>query len=107
MGQPLGVRRPGQRLGSCNGTGYGAIRMANEPSVPSSALHRDIWHGGHLYMQTNEIQNAVIHYVRSANGTITEVERRAPRRSLDMPDPAANRTAMPLNRYRSGPLTTR
>jgi hypothetical protein len=75
MGQPLGVRRPGQRLGSCNGTGYGAIRMANEPSVPSSALHRYIWHGGHLYMQTNEIQNAVIHYVRSANGTITEVER--------------------------------
>ena len=26
-------------------------------------------------MQTNEIQNAVIHYIRSANGTITEVER--------------------------------
>ena len=29
-------------------------------------------------MQTNEIQNAVIHYVRSANGTITEVERQGP-----------------------------
>jgi hypothetical protein len=31
--------------------------------------------GGHLYMQTNETQNAVIHYLRSANGTINEVER--------------------------------
>src|ERR1700739_1129222 len=32
-------------------------------------------HGGHLYMQTNEIKNAIIHYHRSANGTLTEVER--------------------------------
>jgi 6-phosphogluconolactonase (cycloisomerase 2 family) len=31
--------------------------------------------GGHLYMQTNEIRNAIIHYLRSASGTITEVER--------------------------------
>ena len=28
-----------------------------------------------LYMQTNEIRNAIIHYSRSADGTITEVER--------------------------------
>src|SRR2546426_9617844 len=34
-------------------------------------------HGGHLYMQTNEIRNFVIHYRRSANGAITEVERTA------------------------------
>lgn len=34
-------------------------------------------HGGHLYMQTNEIQNAVVHYRRAASGTITEVERTA------------------------------
>jgi 6-phosphogluconolactonase (cycloisomerase 2 family) len=32
-------------------------------------------HGGHLYMQTNEIQNAIIHYTRSASGAITEAER--------------------------------
>ena len=32
-------------------------------------------HGGHLYMQTNERKNAIIHYHRSANGTLTEVER--------------------------------
>jgi hypothetical protein len=32
-------------------------------------------HGGHLYMQTNEVKNAIIHYHRSAGGTLTEVER--------------------------------
>ncbi|HZC82659.1 MAG TPA: beta-propeller fold lactonase family protein [Nitrospiraceae bacterium] len=32
-------------------------------------------HGGHLYMQTNEVKNAIIHYHRSASGTLTEVER--------------------------------
>jgi hypothetical protein len=31
--------------------------------------------GGHLHMQTNEVKNAIIHYHRSANGTLTEVER--------------------------------
>src|SRR5215471_1225463 len=31
--------------------------------------------GGHLYMQTNEPRNSIIHYHRSANGTLTEVER--------------------------------
>src|SRR5260370_33618232 len=31
--------------------------------------------GGHLYMQTNEIRNCIIHYLRAPDGTITEVER--------------------------------
>src|SRR5580704_5199261 len=31
--------------------------------------------GGHLYLQTNEVKNTIIHYHRSANGTLTEVER--------------------------------
>jgi len=31
--------------------------------------------GGHLYTQTNEIQNAIIHYHRAASGALTEVER--------------------------------
>lgn len=31
--------------------------------------------GGHLYMQTNEMQNAVIRFRRHPDGTITEVER--------------------------------
>lgn len=30
---------------------------------------------GHLYMQTNESRNRIIHYVRGEDGTLTEVER--------------------------------
>ncbi len=30
---------------------------------------------GHLYMQTNELRNAVVHYCRSANGAIEELDR--------------------------------
>ena len=37
----------------------------------SMSNHRD----GYLYMQTNEVKNCIIHYHRSANGTLTEVER--------------------------------
>jgi 6-phosphogluconolactonase (cycloisomerase 2 family) len=32
---------------------------------------------GHLYMQTNEVRNSVVHYRRAANGTLTEAERTA------------------------------
>jgi 6-phosphogluconolactonase (cycloisomerase 2 family) len=42
--------------------------MARETSMQN---HR----GGHLYMQTNEIRNAIVHYQWSASGTLTEVER--------------------------------
>jgi hypothetical protein len=42
--------------------------MSKEMSTPNGR-------GGHLYMQTNEVKNAVVHYHRSANGTLTEVER--------------------------------
>jgi 6-phosphogluconolactonase (cycloisomerase 2 family) len=44
------------------------MSMSNEISTPNGR-------GGHLYMQTNEVKNAVVHYHRSANGTLTEVER--------------------------------
>jgi 6-phosphogluconolactonase (cycloisomerase 2 family) len=30
---------------------------------------------GHVYMQTNEIDNAIVHYERSATGALSEVER--------------------------------
>ncbi|HKC29272.1 MAG TPA: beta-propeller fold lactonase family protein, partial [Jatrophihabitans sp.] len=30
---------------------------------------------GHLYLQTNELTNGIIHYARGADGTITELER--------------------------------
>jgi 6-phosphogluconolactonase (cycloisomerase 2 family) len=49
--------------------GYAAL-----PAL-SAALAGDTPHDGHLYMQTNETRNAIIHYHRSANGTIVEVER--------------------------------
>lgn len=38
---------------------------------PQEVMHP----GGHLYMQSNELRNVIIHYVRSPNGTISEVER--------------------------------
>lgn len=31
--------------------------------------------GGHLYMQTNEVKNVIVHYARAANGALSEVER--------------------------------
>lgn len=37
-----------------------------------SASHR---RGGNLYMQTNELRNAIVHYRWSASGTLAEVER--------------------------------
>jgi 6-phosphogluconolactonase (cycloisomerase 2 family) len=30
---------------------------------------------GHIYLQTNQVRNVVIHYARAADGTISEVER--------------------------------
>jgi 6-phosphogluconolactonase (cycloisomerase 2 family) len=44
------------------------VGMSKEMGMPNGR-------GGHLYMQTNEVKNAIIHYHRSANGTLTEVER--------------------------------
>ena len=48
--------------------------MAKEQMTTSKEMGRN-GSGGHLYMQTNEIRNSVVHYRRAANGTITEVER--------------------------------
>src|SRR4029077_6760259 len=31
--------------------------------------------GGHLYMQTNEKRNCILHYRRAPDGTLTEIER--------------------------------
>src|SRR6516165_8674989 len=32
-------------------------------------------HGGHLYLQTNEVRNMIVHYSRAANGAISEMGR--------------------------------
>ncbi len=49
------------------------------PGLPqtrvSSEMSMSHPHTGHLYMQTNEIRNVVVHYRWSASGTLTEVER--------------------------------
>jgi 6-phosphogluconolactonase (cycloisomerase 2 family) len=50
------------------------MSMSKEPRM-SKEMRMSNGHAGHLYMQTNEIQNAVIHYHRDANGALTEVER--------------------------------
>jgi len=49
--------------------------MSNEQSEATQAFQGDKGRGGHLYMQTNETQNAIIHYRWSASGTLTEAER--------------------------------
>jgi 6-phosphogluconolactonase (cycloisomerase 2 family) len=49
--------------------------MSNEQSEATQAVQGDQGRGGHLYMQTNETQNAIIHYLWSASGTLTEAER--------------------------------
>jgi 6-phosphogluconolactonase (cycloisomerase 2 family) len=48
--------------------------MAREMSI-SREMGMTGQRGGHLYMQTNEIRNCVVHYRWSASGTLAEVER--------------------------------
>jgi hypothetical protein len=48
---------------------------SGQPSMSMQAPQAHMMQGGHLYMQTNEVQNAIIHYLRAPDGTITEVER--------------------------------
>jgi 6-phosphogluconolactonase (cycloisomerase 2 family) len=50
------------------------VRMSKETGM---SKQMDMSSGGHLYMQTNETRNAVVHYRRAPNGEITEVERAA------------------------------
>jgi hypothetical protein len=47
------------------------MSMTGERPASGSRMAQD----GHLYMQTNEVRNCVIHYQRDAGGTITEVGR--------------------------------
>jgi 6-phosphogluconolactonase (cycloisomerase 2 family) len=60
---------------------FTAVGLAQAPTTPtkktvtSKETSITSHGGGHLYMQTNEIRNAIIHYHRSANGTISQVER--------------------------------
>src|SRR5262245_56204736 len=53
------------------------MKMAKEMKPMEKRMQPEMRmsNGGHLYIQTNEIQNAIIHYHRDANGALTEVER--------------------------------
>ena len=55
----------------------GGIEIAVAQKTPgmSKGITTSRADGGHLYMQTNEIQNAIIHYRRDAKGALTEVKR--------------------------------
>ena len=49
--------------------------MPNQPSMSMQTPQNEMHPNKHLFMQTNEIRNCVIHYLRAPDGTITEVER--------------------------------
>jgi hypothetical protein len=56
------------------------MTMPNEGPTQQGAMSMQapqgqMMQGGHLYMQTNEVRNCIIHYLRSADGRISEVER--------------------------------
>jgi 6-phosphogluconolactonase (cycloisomerase 2 family) len=45
------------------------------PGSPRVSKSKERHPGGHLYMQTNETRNAIVHYHRAASGALTELER--------------------------------
>ena len=51
------------------------VSMSPRETTMSRQMGMSPQGGGHLYMQTNETQNAVIHFRRHPDGTITEVDR--------------------------------
>jgi hypothetical protein len=60
---------------------FAALALTQVPTtltkeaVTSKEMSLTSYGDGHLYMQTNETRNTIIHYHRFANGTITAVER--------------------------------
>jgi len=49
--------------------------MSEQPMSRMEAVQGEMSSGGHLYMQTNETRNALIHYRRAPDGTIAELDR--------------------------------
>ncbi|SEE74730.1 Lactonase, 7-bladed beta-propeller [Rhizobiales bacterium GAS191] len=50
-------------------------QMKPQEMSMSKGMSMSSQNGGHLYTQTNEIRNCIIHYHRAASGALTEVER--------------------------------
>src|ERR1700741_1808720 len=69
-----GSTRKRSNLGSTQQKQKGEIEMPKDMMSMSKEMSMN-GRGGHLYIQTNEVKNAIIHYHRSANGTLTEAER--------------------------------
>ena len=67
MGMP---GQPAMGIGSAPSMG-----APTEQSMAVPVMGHEMNGVGHLYMQTNEVRNCVIHYHRSADGTIAEAER--------------------------------
>jgi len=53
----------------------GAAVAGGAAKIAAAQTNRSERGGGPLYMQTNELRNAIIHYRRDAKGALTEVER--------------------------------
>jgi hypothetical protein len=49
--------------------------MTTMQSMQPQTSNGNMRRGGHLYMQTNETRNCIIHYLRAPDGQLTEVER--------------------------------
>jgi 6-phosphogluconolactonase (cycloisomerase 2 family) len=60
---------------SCLLRGTAVPPISAEPQPPAPPGDKSPAREGHLYMQTNETRNAIIHYHRAANGMLHEVER--------------------------------
>src|SRR5262249_21391571 len=83
LGWPQRIRASARSLGENHAIKWKRkqeTRMPNEKGMShqmgmSSEMRMLNGHGGHLYTQTNEIRNAIIHYRRDADGALTEVDR--------------------------------
>src|ERR1700751_3468468 len=62
-GEPVGVGSPP------------SMGAPPEQSMAAQTMSHELNGVGHLYMQTNELRNSVVHYRRSAKGAIEEVDR--------------------------------
>jgi hypothetical protein len=56
-------------------TGAAVPPASAQPQAPAAPVSKSHPRGGHLYMQTNEIRNAIIHYRWTAHGKLIEVKR--------------------------------
>src|SRR5215471_6178254 len=64
-----------EEKGMSNEKGASKDKGMSKEMGMSKAMGMSDGRAGHLYMQTNEIQNTIIHYHRSGSGMLSEVDR--------------------------------